>query len=166
MPNFEILAGMGIVFAVLAFRAAKFLAEILRRVSDNRDLLIGLTRRSDDQSRQLETQAGLISHLGEQNVELLREVQRLRLEDQDEEVKESPPKLLTLRTKPLPGDTNCPYCRGTTRSNGDLAVCALCETRHHVPCYEEYGKCSVYGCESKAVVKGPAQELKQAGVLA
>lgn len=70
-----------------------------------------------------------------------------------------------IRSKPLPGDTRCPYCHSETSLGHDIAICVLCSTRHHVSCHKEHGKCAVNGCESSAVVKGPVDELREAGIL-
>lgn len=70
-----------------------------------------------------------------------------------------------VRSRSLPGDTRCPYCHDDTSSSDDIAVCALCATRHHVACHQERGKCAVYGCQSRAVVWGSIDELREAGIL-
>jgi hypothetical protein len=46
-------------------------------------------------------------------------------------------------------DVLCPYCREEFSQREATVSCRDCKTRHHKDCWEEVGKCSVFGCNSK-----------------
>jgi hypothetical protein len=50
------------------------------------------------------------------------------------------------------GPAVCKVC-GEPVSDGDVIVCALCNTPHHQDCWEYVGGCSIYGCNGKVGVK-------------
>lgn len=39
----------------------------------------------------------------------------------------------------------CPYCREASSKN-KVARCSVCGTGHHLECWKDHGKCSVYNC--------------------
>jgi hypothetical protein len=39
----------------------------------------------------------------------------------------------------------CPYCRSAIPKDESVA-CVLCHTHHHIDCWNEAGRCAVYGC--------------------
>lgn len=43
---------------------------------------------------------------------------------------------------------NCPYCKGPLSEITEITQCGLCRTGHHRSCWNEYGRCSVFGCIS------------------
>ena len=49
-------------------------------------------------------------------------------------------------------DVLCPYCRGEFTTKDDTVSCRECNTRHHKECWEEVGRCSVFGCRSKSEI--------------
>ena len=46
------------------------------------------------------------------------------------------------------GTLVCPYCREPFHLQS-IRVCAGCGTLHHTNCWNEYGRCSVFGCQGK-----------------
>jgi hypothetical protein len=49
-------------------------------------------------------------------------------------------------------DILCPYCRNDFNETTGSVSCRDCKTRHHQDCWEEVGRCSVFGCNCKAEV--------------
>ncbi len=49
-------------------------------------------------------------------------------------------------------DILCPYCRSDFRETVGIVSCRECNTRHHQECWEEVGRCSVFGCNCKSEV--------------
>ncbi len=47
-------------------------------------------------------------------------------------------------------DVLCPYCRGQFTGAESTVSCRECKTRHHQECWEEVGRCSVFGCNCKS----------------
>lgn len=43
------------------------------------------------------------------------------------------------------GDALCPFCRSELSGSG-IVSCKMCMTRHHAECWEETGRCSIFGC--------------------
>jgi hypothetical protein len=50
------------------------------------------------------------------------------------------------------GPTICKVC-GEPIVDGDVVVCASCNTPHHRDCWEYVGSCSIYGCNGKVGVR-------------
>jgi Prokaryotic RING finger family 1/Protein of unknown function (DUF3137) len=50
------------------------------------------------------------------------------------------------------GPTICKVC-GEPIVDGDVVVCATCNTPHHRDCWEYVGACSIYGCNGKVGVR-------------
>lgn len=46
------------------------------------------------------------------------------------------------------GTAVCPYCREELQE-ADVACCVVCGTAYHQECWNESGRCSVYGCTGK-----------------
>lgn len=46
------------------------------------------------------------------------------------------------------GQTLCPYCRSAIGEQDEVARCRKCRTVHHEDCWQEQGRCSVFGCGS------------------
>jgi hypothetical protein len=44
----------------------------------------------------------------------------------------------------------CPFCHGGIDDLAEGVRCAKCQAPHHLACWTEYGKCSVFGCGSTA----------------
>jgi hypothetical protein len=40
----------------------------------------------------------------------------------------------------------CPFCRAALDEEGDLSLCSVCKTVHHLACWQENGRCSIHGC--------------------
>jgi Prokaryotic RING finger family 1 len=40
----------------------------------------------------------------------------------------------------------CPYCRNSLLQTIEVAECSICKTAHHIGCWLENGRCSVFGC--------------------
>jgi hypothetical protein len=51
-----------------------------------------------------------------------------------------------------PKDILCPYCRSDFSEASGTVSCRDCNTRHHTECWEEVGRCSVFGCNCKSEV--------------
>jgi hypothetical protein len=49
-------------------------------------------------------------------------------------------------------DVLCPYCRGEFSEKDNIVSCSECKTRHHTECWEEVGRCAVFGCRSKSEI--------------
>ncbi|MCI0444458.1 hypothetical protein L0152_14775 [bacterium] len=49
-------------------------------------------------------------------------------------------------------DILCPYCRSDFTETVGTVSCRECNTRHHKECWEEVGRCSVFGCNCKSEV--------------
>lgn len=49
-------------------------------------------------------------------------------------------------------DILCPYCRNDFNETAGTVSCRDCKTRHHQDCWEEVGRCSVFGCNCKSEV--------------
>jgi hypothetical protein len=49
-------------------------------------------------------------------------------------------------------DVLCPYCRGEFIAKDDTVSCRECKTRHHQECWDEVGRCSVFGCGHKSEI--------------
>jgi hypothetical protein len=49
-------------------------------------------------------------------------------------------------------DVLCPYCRGEFNERDNTVSCSECKTRHHTECWEEVGRCAVFGCRSKTEI--------------
>ena len=49
-------------------------------------------------------------------------------------------------------DILCPYCRSDFSETTGTVSCRECSTRHHKECWEEVGRCSVFGCNSKSEI--------------
>src|SRR5215831_16742479 len=45
----------------------------------------------------------------------------------------------------------CPFCRESLQNTTSVKACSVCHTRHHVSCWTENGRCSVYGCPGTLV---------------
>ena len=46
----------------------------------------------------------------------------------------------------------CPYCRDRFATERFVSKCSKCRTLHHVTCWADYKKCSVYGCAGNEIV--------------
>jgi DNA-binding transcriptional regulator YhcF (GntR family) len=53
---------------------------------------------------------------------------------------------LSGRDRPGGGPANCPYCRAKIDGQ-DIACCFICGTAYHQDCWNESGRCGVYGCQ-------------------
>src|SRR5438132_1044796 len=42
--------------------------------------------------------------------------------------------------------SKCPYCKSKLSPLDDIVSCKLCHTGHHLSCWRETHKCSVFGC--------------------
>jgi Prokaryotic RING finger family 1 len=49
-------------------------------------------------------------------------------------------------------DVLCPYCRSDFNETSETVSCRDCKTRHHKECWEEVGRCSVFGCNCKSEI--------------
>jgi hypothetical protein len=49
-------------------------------------------------------------------------------------------------------DILCPYCRNDFNEAAGTVSCRDCKTRHHQDCWEEVGRCSVFGCNCKSEI--------------
>jgi hypothetical protein len=49
-------------------------------------------------------------------------------------------------------DILCPYCRSDFSEAMATVSCRDCKTRHHQECWDEVGRCSVFGCNCKSEV--------------
>jgi hypothetical protein len=49
-------------------------------------------------------------------------------------------------------DILCPYCRNDFTETASTVSCRDCKTRHHQECWEEVGRCSVFGCNCKSEI--------------
>lgn len=47
------------------------------------------------------------------------------------------------------GQSLCPYCRSIIAEDAETASCMICKTIHHRECWDEGGRCSVFGCKGK-----------------
>ena len=54
---------------------------------------------------------------------------------------------------------NCPYCRDRVAFDEPQRICEKCLTRHHIACWQEYGRCATFGCEHTECLEkeGPAE---------
>lgn len=43
----------------------------------------------------------------------------------------------------------CPYCRESIAEDAATISCMICKTIHHGECWDETGRCSVFGCKGK-----------------
>ena len=52
-------------------------------------------------------------------------------------------------------DAGPPICKvcGEPIDEGEIIVCASCNTPHHRDCWEYVGACSIYGCNGKVGVR-------------
>jgi hypothetical protein len=58
----------------------------------------------------------------------------------------------------IQGEALCPYCREPVA--GSIVSCRECNTAHHQECWEETGRCSVFGCRSKSELILTAKDAK------
>lgn len=49
-------------------------------------------------------------------------------------------------------DILCPYCRNDFHETAGTVSCRDCKTRYHKDCWDEVGRCSVFGCNCKSEV--------------
>ncbi|MBI3723970.1 hypothetical protein HY251_08470 [bacterium] len=54
---------------------------------------------------------------------------------------------LVVRTDRGRRGERCPYCHADIETRPDGVRCAKCGSAHHLSCWEEHKKCSVFGCE-------------------
>lgn len=47
---------------------------------------------------------------------------------------------------------NCPYCKGPLAGE-EIRRCGECRTAHHVVCWQQNGRCSVFGCTGSQTVE-------------
>lgn len=47
------------------------------------------------------------------------------------------------------GKSLCPYCRSRIVEDAETVSCLICKTIHHRECWDESGRCSVFGCKGK-----------------
>src|SRR5438445_2598252 len=40
----------------------------------------------------------------------------------------------------------CPFCRSDIISESRIVLCGTCKTPHHEACWDNYHRCSVFGC--------------------
>lgn len=53
------------------------------------------------------------------------------------------------------GAPRCAYCRAdVTGEEPDLVACERCTTAVHAACWDEHGRCPIYGCEGRSAERG------------
>lgn len=75
---------------------------------------------------------------------------------QSREMKTSPPEATEIlkqlgvfgRNRSGSGQAHCPYCRAEI-ADPEIACCFVCGTAYHKDCWNESGRCSVYGCNGR-----------------
>lgn len=68
-----------------------------------------------------------------------------------------PPRRMRLGRLEVRPDTAgiCGYCKGAL-PDGPVAVCRSCRTPHHLVCWKEFGRCTLYGCNGTETSPGSA----------
>lgn len=47
------------------------------------------------------------------------------------------------------GEPVCPYCKAAVEEKQPGVLCRTCKTLHHQECWNETGRCSIFGCRGK-----------------
>ena len=50
------------------------------------------------------------------------------------------------------GEATCPYCRSLIAGQDVIVSCRECKTTHHQDCWEETGRCSIFGCRGRTEI--------------
>ncbi|HRE40543.1 MAG TPA: RING finger protein [Ignavibacteria bacterium] len=53
----------------------------------------------------------------------------------------------------------CPYCHSNIKQGTDLKICPVCETPHHIECWQENNGCTSFGCSENPETKKQNQSV-------